>query len=1044
MMHFTNNRTRSFFSTLATRGSTPMKRLLLSATTGLAFGIIAPTMAATSALDTQAVRDTAPIAGMDTIQGAFDKLIDQSKGQMMKDPSKAAAFAESAEALARTLTNADDRDIAIATALWLRGEASVRTGEPEKGAEIIDTALGLVGDAAKTTKLGGDLLLARGRIAGRLSDVQTAVDSFFKAHDVFVSLEESRNEAMVLQAIGSIYRDAQSFPQALDYYRRANEVHGNDKVLALTSFNNQANTLRDMGNLDGARDYFAKALAHAEELGSEVLQGRILNNLAEAQVMAGDLDAARASIAKAKVKLKDDSTREWRRFTTAVEAHIALEEGDKVGALAKIEETFDGLNLDETNMSFEEMHKLAYDVYLSDDNHQMALTHHQNFKRLSDEAKKVAASSNLALLGVQFNVAQQDLNIERLRNEQMKSDVLLAKAKQKDVMQVAITTVCGIVILFFFTVAVNMRRNRNKVAKINSELQTTVDQLHNEIDRREIIERDLVVAKDDAEQANRLKSTFLATMSHELRTPMNGVLGFSKILLSGDLTTEQREQVSIIQSSGESLLCLINDILDISQIEAGKMNLSNAAFNLRNSVEAATKLLQPKAQEKGLNLAVHIDPDLPTLVMGDSDRIRQIVVNLLGNAIKFTENGSVAVFVGRDEDGENIKVSVVDTGVGIPSDKVEILFDRFSQVDGSSTRKHDGSGLGLAICKELTDAMGGAIGVKTELGEGSEFFISVPLANAEEMDVLPREARSLPNNKRVVVVDDLAINQRVFGLILNGMNAEHVDVGCAEDTIHLLMNARKAGEPVDAIIISDTLTTIRSFELLEKLQRNNLCGDARMILSAPGRVEEAAMKAMGFDAQIEQPITDDTVFSELRALILNETAVAQGDQAASEVISLAQEVAKTKPSTRRVLVAEDNLANKRFVSAVLSSFDVETDIVMNGADAVEAAKKTAYDLILMDVHMPIMNGVEATKRIRAAGQLNAETTIVALTAVTMPGDHQQFLRAGMDDVLPKPLELASLRSKIAASLDRSQTPAPTSQENNASDVVTPLRRTADE
>ncbi|MEL7202353.1 MAG: ATP-binding protein, partial [Pseudomonadota bacterium] len=523
-----------------------------------------------------------------------------------------------------------------------------------------------------------------------------------------------------------------------------------------------------------------------------------------------------------------------------------------------------------------------------------------------------------------------------------------------------------------------------------------------------------------------------------------GVLGFSKILLSGDLTTEQREQVSIIQSSGESLLCLINDILDISQIEAGKMNLSNAAFNLRNSVEAATKLLQPKAQEKGLNLAVHIDPDLPTLVMGDSDRIRQIVVNLLGNAIKFTENGSVAVFVGRDEDGENIKVSVVDTGVGIPSDKVEILFDRFSQVDGSSTRKHDGSGLGLAICKELTDAMGGAIGVKTELGEGSEFFISVPLANAEEMDVLPREARSLPNNKRVVVVDDLAINQRVFGLILNGMNAEHVDVGCAEDTIHLLMNARKAGEPVDAIIISDTLTTIRSFELLEKLQRNNLCGDARMILSAPGRVEEAAMKAMGFDAQIEQPITDDTVFSELRALILNETAVAQGDQAASEVISLAQEVAKTKPSTRRVLVAEDNLANKRFVSAVLSSFDVETDIVMNGADAVEAAKKTAYDLILMDVHMPIMNGVEATKRIRAAGQLNAETTIVALTAVTMPGDHQQFLRAGMDDVLPKPLELASLRSKIAASLDRSQTPAPTSQENNASDVVTPLRRTADE
>lgn len=204
------------------------------------------------------------------------------------------------------------------------------------------------------------------------------------------------------------------------------------------------------------------------------------------------------------------------------------------------------------------------------------------------------------------------------------------------------------------------------------------------------------------------------------------------------------------------------------------------------------------------------------------------------------------------------------------------------------------------------------------------------------------------------------------------------------------------------------------------------------------------MKAMGFDAQIEQPITDDTVFSELRSLILNETVYNHNEDASSEVISLAQEVAKVKTSTRRVLVAEDNLANKRFVSAVLGSFDVETDIVMNGADAVEAAKKTAYDLILMDVHMPIMNGVEATKRIRAAGQLNAETTIVALTAVTMPGDHKQFINAGMDDVLPKPLELASLRSKIAASLDRAQPQERSAKEYDPSTVVTSFDRTANE
>ena len=1027
-----------------------MKRFLLSATACLTLAGLAPMNAPAMAFNANTVETVGKVAGTDTIMSAYDTLISDSKSAMMRDPATALELANNAETIARTMKTLDERDVAIATALWLQGEARVRTGEPEKGAAVIDQALNLIGEAGLSTKLGGDLLLARGRVAGRLSDVDMAVKSFFKAHDTFVALEEKRNEAMSLQAIGSIYRDAQSFPQALDYYKRASEVYGGDNILALTSYNNQANTLRDIGKYDEARDYFQKALRLAKVLDSDVLQGRILNNLAENEVLAGNVDAAKTHVALAYTKFVDERTQEWRRFTMGVEAHIALVEGDMPTAKTKIEQAFDGMNLASTSMSFEEMHKLAYDVYLSEDDHKMALTHHQNFKRLSDEAKSVAASANLALLGVQFNVAQQDLKIERLKNEQMNTDMLLAKAKQKDMVQLAVTSIFGLVILFFFTVVTGMRRNRNKIAAINTQLHNTVDQLNEEIAQREIIESDLVIARDDAEQANRLKSTFLATMSHELRTPMNGVLGFSKILLSGDLQPEQREQVSIIQSSGESLLCLINDILDISQIEAGKMKLSVAPFNLRNTVESATKLLQPKAQEKSLNLAVHIDPDLPTLVMGDADRIRQIVMNLLGNAIKFTETGSVAVFVGRNDTNDDIKISVVDTGVGIPSDKVEILFDRFSQIDSSSTRQHDGSGLGLAISKELTDAMNGEIGVHTKLGEGSEFFVSIPLENAEEMDVLLREPRELPNEKRVLVVDDLAINQRVFGLILSGMKAEHVQVRCAEDTIHLLMKSRDAGEPFDAIVISDTLTTIRSYELLEKLKRNNLCGDARMILSAPGRVEEPALKAMGFDTQIEQPITDDTVFSELRTLILDDQNHVQGDTVeTSQVISLARKAATRKPATRRVLVAEDNLANKKFVSAVLASFDVETDIVMNGADAVEAAKTTVYDLILMDVHMPIMNGVEATKRIRREGQLNSETTIVALTAVTMPGDHTAFIKAGMDDVLPKPLELASLRSKIAATLDRANSGQDASQTKTGhrsvedGNVVT-LRQVGDE
>ena len=621
-------------------------------------------------------------------------------------------------------------------------------------------------------------------------------------------------------------------------------------------------------------------------------------------------------------------------------------------------------------------------------------------------------------MGAKFHSSEQELNIQRLKNEQLAKDVALESANRQMTLQVAVMAVGGLVLLFLMAGIAALRNHRNRMAKVNDELTTTNEQLNDEIGRREIVERDLVEAKDKAEEANRLKSTFLATMSHELRTPMNGILGFSKILQDTDLDDEQRAHIGIIEQSGESLLGLINDILDLSQMEAGKLSLTTSAFNLRSTVEDAVKVLQPTAQEKGLNLAVQIDPELPAMVNGDADRIRQIVVNLAGNAVKFTENGSVAVMVAAG-DNDEINISVADTGIGIADDKVGILFDRFAQADDSTTRKYGGSGLGLAICKELVDAMGGEIGVETVLGQGSEFWINVPLAaaEAEEMTVLPRAERKLDEPKRVVIVDDVAVNARVFGLMLPTMNVEPMIAASGAKAIELLANLKADGAPVDALIVNNNLEDVAAGDLIKRLDRNALLGDANRVLCTSTAISAGDLSDLGFDTQIDTPITEDAVFFALRDAINGVVVDSEEDQIdapSAEVLTFG------RPTIAgRVLVVEDNQANQEFITAVLSEYDeVDMDLVRNGVEAVDAAAETAYDMILMDVHMPNMNGVEATRRIRRIDGLNAETPIIALTAKDRPGDRETFLEAGMDDVLAKPLELKPLRSKVKAVLER--------------------------
>ncbi|MEO9130109.1 MAG: ATP-binding protein, partial [Sphingomonas sp.] len=694
----------------------------------------------------------------------FDLMVADAKETMLVDPAKTIVKAKAAELAARDMQGRQ-RTIGIATAQWLEGEAYLRLNDATHARSLIEGALAAVSKGGPPTKLNGDLLLSRGGLHTMTANVAAALNDYQQAHSIFREIGETRSRAVALQNIALLYQEAEDYENALKYYDQAGEVYRGDPSLAFTNANNRGVCLKELKRFAEAEGQFRQALALSRSMHSPMLEVLVLRNIARVELMVGKLDAADRAIAEATAITSRAGATAAGEQDWSVAAQAALQRGELARAEALIKRTFQGVNLTQTTLPFREAHQTAYDLFKRMGDQKQALVHLEALKRLDDQTSTLAASTNTALAAARFDFANQELKIAKLKADELQrnidDEIAHARTQRLIFTGLAVATVAVVFMLTFGLITI--RRSRNEVRAANIDLAATNTALG---------------------KALAAKTEFLATTSHEIRTPLNGILGMTQVMLADRaLDAGTRDRIEMVHGAGISMRVLVDDILDVAKMETGNMTIEHVPFDLKATLREVSRMWEEQARGRGIAFTLDL-ADCPERVEGDAARLRQIIFNLLSNALKFTENGSISVRA-SSSDGEHPKllIEISDTGIGIPPDKHELIFESFRQVDAGTNRKFGGTGLGLAICRNLARAMDGDVTVRSETDKGSAFSLELPLVRPA---TVAQGAGDLARPPALLILDRNPITRSMLRAILEARAGTVLFAGSVDEAVGLI------------------------------------------------------------------------------------------------------------------------------------------------------------------------------------------------------------------------------------------------------------------